>query len=70
MTGSITDPDVVLRATQDVTSVIHIAGLVSYGTFPDTKGMENVNVNGGYPTLPCCHYHFPHHNDIPPTFVP
>ena len=44
--GSVTDRDAVRRALWDVNCVIHIAGLVSYGTFPDYKNMEKVNVDG------------------------
>ena len=32
----------------DVNCVIHVAGLVSYGTFPDYRNMERVNVDGMY----------------------
>ena len=38
-------------AMKDVSTVIHTAGLVSFGTFPDTESMEQVNVKGR-PT--CC----------------
>ena len=34
------------NACRGVTAVFHIAGLVSFGTFPDTKGMEDINVTG------------------------
>ena len=33
-------------AMKDVTAVIHSAGLVSFGTFPDISGMYQVNVKG------------------------
>jgi len=33
-------------ATRDVTTVIHAAGIVSFGTFPDSKAMLDVNAKG------------------------
>ena len=33
-------------ATRDVTAVIHAAGVVSFGTFPDNKAMNDVNAKG------------------------
>ena len=33
-------------ATRDVTTVIHTAGVVSFGTFPDVKAMNDVNAKG------------------------
>ncbi|KAL8560073.1 hypothetical protein ACOMHN_013459 [Nucella lapillus] len=53
-TGSVTDSDVMRHATKDVTSVIHIAGLVSYGSFPDFRGMEEVNVDGTLNVVRAC----------------
>ena len=47
-TGSVADNDAVRRAMWDVNCVIHVAGLVSYGTFPDYRNMERVNVDGMY----------------------
>ena len=47
--GSVTDRDAVQGATRDVNSVIHIAGLISVGLFPDFQGMEKVNVDGKLP---------------------
>lgn len=44
--GSITDREKVTEALTGVSSVIHVAGLVSFGTFPDTIAMENINVKG------------------------
>jgi len=39
----------VREAVRGVDSVIHTAGLVSFGTFPDLEAMEQVNVLGRYP---------------------
>ena len=33
-------------ATRDVTTVIHAAGLVSFGTFPANEAMNDVNTKG------------------------
>jgi len=33
-------------ATRGVTTVIHGAGVVSFGTFPDAKAMHEVNAKG------------------------
>ena len=33
-------------ATRDVTTVIHAAGLVSFGTFPADTAMNDVNTKG------------------------
>ena len=40
-------PDLI-RALDGVDSVIHTAGLISFGTFPDYQGMEEINVKGKY----------------------
>ena len=37
----------VTDALRGVDSVIHTAGIVSLGTFPDMEAMEAVNVTGG-----------------------
>ncbi|XP_076435045.1 3 beta-hydroxysteroid dehydrogenase/Delta 5--_4-isomerase type 4-like [Babylonia areolata] len=52
--GSVTDSAVMQRVTKGVNSVIHIAGLVSYGTFPDFQGMERVNVDGTLNVVRAC----------------
>lgn len=44
--GSVTDNDLLEDATRGVDSVYHVAGKISYGTFPDFTGMYNVNVEG------------------------
>jgi hypothetical protein len=44
--GSITDWHAVESACTGVTSVIHVAGLISFGTFPDNSRMEKVNIAG------------------------
>ncbi|XP_021363944.1 3 beta-hydroxysteroid dehydrogenase/Delta 5--_4-isomerase type 1-like [Mizuhopecten yessoensis] len=44
--GDICDQQTVQQACQGVTTVIHVAGLVSYGTFPDINGMQRINVQG------------------------
>ena len=46
--GSVEDPNIVRKACHGVTSVYHIAGLISYGTFPDYDAMERVNVQGSF----------------------
>jgi len=33
-------------ATHDVTTVIHTAGVISFGTFPDIEAMKDVNAKG------------------------
>jgi len=33
-------------ATRDVTTVVHTAGVVSFGTFPDNQAMNDVNARG------------------------
>ncbi|XP_046569762.1 3 beta-hydroxysteroid dehydrogenase/Delta 5--_4-isomerase type 4-like [Haliotis rubra] len=52
--GSITDLNTVLDACKGVNSVVHIAGLVSFGTFPDVNGMEEINVNGTATVIKAC----------------
>jgi len=44
--GSITDPDLLCEALEGVHTVFHIAGKISYGTFPDFNTMYNINVEG------------------------
>ena len=44
--GSITDRDLVGRACQGVSSVIHVAGLIDVSMFPDLQKLELVNVTG------------------------
>ena len=44
--GSITDIEDVTKALTGVNSVIHVAGLISFGTFPDTTAMQAINVKG------------------------
>ena len=46
--GSVEDPNIVRKACHGVTSVYHIAGVISYGTFPDFDAMERVNVQGSF----------------------
>ena len=46
MVGSVTEPAVMRKACKGVSSVYHIAGLISYGTFPDYSAMQRVNVQG------------------------
>ncbi|XP_005094948.2 uncharacterized protein LOC101847324 [Aplysia californica] len=46
LVGSITDADFVTRALRGADCVMHVAGLVSFGTFPDFQNMEKVNVQG------------------------
>jgi len=42
----LTDPVILERAMEGVSSVFHIAGKISYGTFPDYEGMNRVNIGG------------------------
>ncbi|CAH1801506.1 unnamed protein product, partial [Owenia fusiformis] len=44
--GDVTDARQVEEALKGVDAVIHTAGLISYGTFPDEEGMEQINVKG------------------------
>ena len=46
MVGSVTDYRVVEEACQKVTSVFHVAGLISFGTAPDIDAMFEINVMG------------------------
>ena len=50
LTGDIRQMADVENALRGVDVVIHTAGLISFGTLPDCKGMEEVNVKGGYIT--------------------
>ncbi|KAL3857755.1 hypothetical protein ACJMK2_012395 [Sinanodonta woodiana] len=52
--GSVTDRQTVLAACKDVDSVFHVAGLITYGTFPDYEGMRNVNVRGTENVISAC----------------
>lgn len=44
--GCVTDSTLVDQAMEGVTSVFHIAGKISYGTFPDFEGMNKINIEG------------------------
>ncbi len=44
--GDVRKPDDVMSAVNGVDCVIHTAALISVGTCPDRKGMEEVNVRG------------------------
>ncbi len=44
--GDIRDEKQVQEALRGVDTVFHTAALVSFGTHPDFKGMEQVNVTG------------------------
>ena len=44
--GDIRELYEVTEAMKGVDSVIHVAGLISLGIFPDYDGMEKVNVDG------------------------
>lgn len=44
--GDITRLDDVAQALAGVDTVIHTAGVISVGTFPDIEAMEAVNVTG------------------------
>lgn len=56
LVGDISNSEFVHKALKGVHSVIHVAGVVSWGTFPDYESMERVNVRGNHYTrhyLPC-----------------
>lgn len=44
--GCITDQVILKKALNGVSSVFHIAGKISYGTFPDYAQMNRINVEG------------------------
>ncbi|XP_033748087.1 3 beta-hydroxysteroid dehydrogenase/Delta 5--_4-isomerase type 4-like [Pecten maximus] len=52
--GNICDLQTVQQACKGVTTVLHVAGMVSYGTFPDIEGMQRVNVQGTKNILESC----------------
>ncbi|KAH9525620.1 3 beta-hydroxysteroid dehydrogenase/Delta 5--_4-isomerase type 3 [Bulinus truncatus] len=52
--GSVTDAELMTRSLKGATSVIHVAGLISWGTFPDVAGMQEVNVRGTQNVLNAC----------------
>ncbi|XP_013421694.1 3 beta-hydroxysteroid dehydrogenase type 7-like, partial [Lingula anatina] len=43
-----------LKAFDGVDTVIHTAGLISYGTFPDLEGMQQINVKGTKNVIEAC----------------
>ncbi|GFO44274.1 hypothetical protein PoB_007077900 [Plakobranchus ocellatus] len=54
LVGSVADSKFVSRALKGVHSVIHVAGLISWGTFPDFAGMEEANVVGTVNVFNAC----------------
>lgn len=52
--GSITDRDLVRRACQNVSTVIHIASIIDASMFPNHDRMEKVNVQGTSILLEIC----------------
>ncbi|CAG2253676.1 unnamed protein product [Mytilus edulis] len=52
--GSITDINTITEAIKGSQSVIHVAGLISFGTFPDTPAMEAINVQGTQNIIQSC----------------
>ena len=44
--GDVTDGDRLTKAMEGVDCVIHTAGVISFGSFPDFEKMEMVNVKG------------------------
>lgn len=44
--GSVTDCGMLEKACRKVSSVFHVAGLISFGTAPDIDAMFQINVNG------------------------
>ena len=49
--GCVTDFNTISKALQGVDTVYHIAGKISFGTFPDIKGMYQINVEGNCSNL-------------------
>ncbi|BFZ04359.1 hypothetical protein BsWGS_07397 [Bradybaena similaris] len=54
LVGDISNSEFVHKALKGVHSVIHVAGVVSWGTFPDYEGMERVNVRGTLNVFNAC----------------
>ncbi|CAL1542785.1 unnamed protein product [Lymnaea stagnalis] len=52
--GDVTDARFTAYLLRGATSVIHVAGIMSWGTFPDMDGMEKVNVKGTLNVLNAC----------------
>ncbi|GFR60676.1 3 beta-hydroxysteroid dehydrogenase type 7-like, partial [Elysia marginata] len=52
--GSVADSRVVSQAVRGAHSVFHVAGLISWGTFPDLAGMEETNVIGTVNVFNAC----------------
>ncbi|KAJ8312879.1 hypothetical protein KUTeg_002918 [Tegillarca granosa] len=52
--GSITDEDILRKATKGVNCVMHLAAVVSVKTFPDTALMEEVNIRGTQMLIQAC----------------
>ena len=48
ISGDVTSSQDVTEALQGVDTVIHTAGVISFGTFPDYVTMEAVNVKGTF----------------------
>ncbi|ELU09823.1 hypothetical protein CAPTEDRAFT_109619 [Capitella teleta] len=53
-TGDIRNQDDVKRALRGVDAVVHSAGVISFGTFPDIDTMADVNINGTHNLIDCC----------------
>ena len=51
--GDVTSSQDVTKALQGVDTVIHTAGVISFGTFPDYVAMEAVNVKGTVTDINC-----------------
>ncbi|KAK6190918.1 hypothetical protein SNE40_002684 [Patella caerulea] len=52
--SSVNDICGVRQAIHGADSVIHVAGLISYGTFPDINGMEKINIEGTRTVIEAC----------------
>ncbi|XP_060070999.1 3 beta-hydroxysteroid dehydrogenase/Delta 5--_4-isomerase-like [Ylistrum balloti] len=52
--GNICDLQTVQQACRGVNTVLHVAGMVSYGTFPDIDGMQKINVQGTQNIVESC----------------
>ena len=48
ISGDVTSSQDVTEALQGVDTVIHTAGVISFGTFPDYVAIEAVNVKGTF----------------------
>ncbi|XP_014680262.1 PREDICTED: 3 beta-hydroxysteroid dehydrogenase/Delta 5--_4-isomerase type 6-like, partial [Priapulus caudatus] len=52
--GDICDINDMYKACRGVDAVIHVAGVVSFGTYPDVDAMQRVNVQGTQRVVEAC----------------